>query len=150
MFLVDAPTQILLVEDNPVDILMIRECLKKWELKNDVYVVEDGEQALDFLNSRGRFVGSPKPDLVLLDLNLPKTAGSDVLLEISKNPKFASAIVVVVTSFDPIADLRVWKDLGAALCITKPWDYDEYFQVIKDIEKFWMTGDAIISQMGAP
>ena len=84
------PIQILLVEDNPLDILMISGCLRKWRIKNYLNVVEDGEEALDFLYSRDSFVGSPRPDLMLLDLNLPKTGGNEVLAEISKNPSLSN------------------------------------------------------------
>jgi len=133
------PIQILLVEDNPVDILMISECLRKWRIKNYLSVVQDGEQALDFLYSRGRFIGSPRPDLILLDLDLPKTDGNEVLFEISKNPDLSKIAVVVVTTFDPVADLGVWNDVGASLCITKPLDYAEYSRAISYIEELWTT-----------
>ncbi len=133
------PIQILLVEDNPLDILMISECLRKWTTKNYLNVVEDGEQALDFLYSRGNFVGSPRPDLMLLDLSLPNTGGSEVLAEINKNPNLSKIAIIVVTTFDPVADLGVWNDLGASLCITKPMDYAEYSQAISYIEELWNT-----------
>ena len=136
----DKRIQILLVEDNPLDILMIGECLKKWKIKNYLHVVQDGEQAIDFLNSRGAFIGAPLPDLMLLDLTLPKTGGGEVLSEISKNPDLAKIIIVIVTTFDPVADLDVWNDLGAKLCITKPLDYSEYFRAMGYIEEFWISG----------
>jgi len=135
------PIQILLVEDNPLDILMISECLRKWRTKNYLNVVQDGDQALDFLHSRGSFVGSPRPDLMLLDLNLPKTGGNEVLSEINGNPDLSDMTIVVVTTFDPVADLDVWNDLGASLCITKPMDYAEYFRAIRYIEELWITGN---------
>jgi CheY-like chemotaxis protein len=135
----DGPIQILLVEDNPMDVLMIRECLKKWRIKNYLHVVQDGEQALDFLCARGSFVGSPRPDLMLLDLNLPKTSGDEVLSEIKKNPDLSSITVVVVTTFDAVADRQVWNDLGAELCITKPLDFEEYHRAISYVEEFWIT-----------
>jgi len=135
----DKAIQILLVEDNPMDILMIRECLKKWKIKNYLHVVQDGEQALDFLFGRGSFDGSPRPDLMLLDLNLPKTSGEEVLSEIKKNPDLSSVTVVVVTTFDAVADRQVWNDLGAELCITKPLDFDEYHRAISYVEEFWIA-----------
>ncbi len=134
----DVAIQILLVEDNPMDVLMIRECLKKWGIKNYLHVVQDGEQALDFLHGRGSFEGSPRPDLVLLDLNLPKTSGDEVLSQIKQHPDLASIAVVVVTTFDAVADRQVWNDLGAELCITKPLDSDEYYRAISYIEEFWI------------
>ncbi len=135
-----APIQILLVEDDPMDILMIRKCLKKWKIKNYLHVVEDGEAALDFLYSRGSFAGSPRPDLMLLDLNLPKTGGNELLSEINKNPDLSKITVVIVTTFDPVADQEVWNNLGASLCITKPLDYSEYFKAISFVEEFWISG----------
>jgi CheY-like chemotaxis protein len=135
----DRTIQILLVEDNPMDVLMIRECLKKWRVKNYLHVAQDGEQALDFLFGRGGFDGSPRPDLMLLDLNLPKTSGDEVLSEIKKNPDLSSITVVVVTTFDAVADRQVWNDLGAQLCITKPLDFDEYYRAISYVEEFWIA-----------
>jgi CheY-like chemotaxis protein len=133
------PIQILLVEDNPLDILIISECLRKWRVKNHLNVVQDGKQAIDFLHSRGSFAGSPRPDLMLLDLNLPKTNGGDVLSAINRNPDLSDITIVVVTTFDPMTDLDVWNDLGASLCITKPVDYAEYFQAIRYIEELWIA-----------
>ncbi len=104
-----------------------------------MHVVQDGEQALDFLFARGSFVGSPRPDLMLLDLNLPKTSGEEVLSEIKKDPDLSSITVVVVTTFDAVADRQVWNDLGAELCITKPLDSDEYYRAINYIEEFWIA-----------
>ncbi len=135
----DEPIQILLVEDNPLDVLMIGECLRTWRTKNHLNVVQDGEQALDFLYSRGSFAGSPQPDLMLLDLNLPKTGGDEVLSAINMNPNLADMTIVVVTTFDPVADLDVWNDLGASLCITKPMDYAEYSRAVSYIEELWIT-----------
>ena len=131
------PIQILLVEDNPMDILMIRECLKKWSINNYLQVVQDGEQALDFVYSRGSFTESPRPDLILLDLGLPKTSGNEVLSEIQKDPVLSTIKVVVVTTFDAVADTKVWNDLGASLCITKPLDSEEYFQAMSYVEEWW-------------
>jgi two-component system, chemotaxis family, response regulator Rcp1 len=137
------PIQILLIEDNPPDIRMISECLREWRIKNHLYVVRDGNQALDFLHSRGNFVGSPRPDLMLLDLNLSKNGGNELLSTINKNPSLSNITIVVVTTFDPMVDLGVWNDLGASLCITKPLDYAEYFQAIKYIEELWITSNQV-------
>jgi CheY-like chemotaxis protein len=139
------PIQILLVEDNPMDILMIRECLKKWGIKNYLHVVEDGDQALDFIFTRGSFAESPRPDLILLDLDLPKTSGNEVLSEIKKDPRLSGIKVVVVTTFDAVADTEVWNDLGASLCITKPMDFNEYSQAMRSVEELCeQPGEAAI------
>ncbi len=105
-----------------------------------MHVVEDGEQALDFLFARGDFVGSPRPDLMLLDLNLPKSSGEEVLSGIKGNPYLSEMMIVVVTTFDAVADTQVWNDLGATLCITKPLDSNEYFRAISYIEELFITG----------
>jgi two-component system, chemotaxis family, response regulator Rcp1 len=131
------PIQVLLAEDNPLDILMISECLRKWSIKTCLNVVHDGKQALDFLHSRGSFVGERRPDLMFLNLSLPKSGGNEVLSAISKNPDLSDITIVVLTTFDPSADLEVWNDLGATLCITKPLNYSEYFQATRYIEELW-------------
>ena len=143
------PIQILLVEDNPLDILIIGECLKKWRIKNYLHVVQDGEQAIDFLHSHGGFIGAPRPDLMLLDLTLPKIGGNEVLYEISRNPDLSNITIVIVTTFDPVADLNVWNDLGAKLCITKPLDYSEYFRAMGYIEEFWISGCTSVCHLEA-
>ena len=109
-------------------------------------MVEDGVQALDFLYSRGSFVGSPRPGLMLLDLNLPVTDGNMVLAEINKNSDLSDMTIVVVTTFDPVADLEVWNDLGASLCITKPMDYAEYVRAISYVEELWITSNQAVKR----
>lgn len=130
---------ILLAEDNPMDILITRESLKNWKIKHRLYVVEDGEEALDFLYGRGDFAGAQRPDLILLDLNLPKRNGREVLSEIGQDPELSRITVVVVTTSDSEVDLQVCKDLGAKLCITKPYGYEEYVGAIGSIQEFWLN-----------
>ncbi len=130
--------QILLVEDNPVDVLITREALAGWHIQNNLYVVEDGQEALDFLYGRGDFAGVAQPDLILLDLNLPKKNGREVLAEIKQDPDRCDITVVVVTTSDSTTDVQTCRDLGAHLYITKPLDADEYLRAIHSIQEIWL------------
>jgi len=135
----DMTIEILLVEDNPIDILMTREALKNWTIKHRLHVVEDGEEALDFLFRRGRHGAAARPDLILLDLNLPKKSGTEVLSEIRQDPGLSTIALVVVTTSDAGSDLQVCHELGADLCITKPLDLEDYIAAIGSIEEFWFS-----------
>jgi CheY-like chemotaxis protein len=130
----NSPLQILLVEDNPTDVLVTRMALESWNIPNQITVLEDGEQALDFIYRRGDYKKAERPDLILLDLNLPKRSGIDVLSVIRQNPSLQSIIVVVVSTSDSTADIRLCNDLGAKLFIVKPIDYEEYIQAICSIQ----------------
>jgi CheY-like chemotaxis protein len=130
---------ILLVEDNPIDVLMTRQGLERWDIANCVYIVRDGQEALDFLFRRGKYVDSVKPDLVFLDLNLPKKNGKEVLSEISGDPDFSSVVVIVLTTSDTVIDVQTCRELGADLCISKPIDFDAYMEMILSVQEFWET-----------
>jgi CheY-like chemotaxis protein len=136
----DTTLRILLAEDNPMDILMTKESLKDWKIKSSLHVVEDGEEALDFLYGRGNYIGAARPDLVLLDLNLPKRNGQEVLSAIKQDPELSHIIVVVVTTSDSEADLQMCRDLGARLCVTKPCGLEEYVDAINSIQDLWRDG----------
>ncbi|MDQ7783449.1 MAG: response regulator [Desulfomonilaceae bacterium] len=127
---------ILLVEDNPMDILMTREALKDWKIEHRLHVVEDGEEALDFLFKRGPHGEAARPDLILLDLNLPRRSGFEVLSEIKSSPELSTITLVVVTTSDAAGDRRKCHELGAALYITKPLDFHEYIQALNSVETF--------------
>lgn len=127
--------QIMLAEDNPVDILITKEALKRWEIENDLHVVHDGAEALLYLRRRGIYEGAARPDLILLDLNLPKKNGVEVLSEIRKDPHLSNIIVVIVTTSDAVADVQKCYKLGAKLCISKPVDLEEYVAAIIAIQK---------------
>ncbi|AFM22953.1 response regulator [Desulfomonile tiedjei] len=128
---------ILLVEDNPIDVLMTRKALERWEIANCVNIVRDGQEALDFLFRRGKYVDSVKPDLVFLDLNLPKKNGKEVLFEISGDPNLSGTVKVVVTTSDILIDVQAWRELGADLCIVKPVDFDAYIEMILSVQDYW-------------
>lgn len=131
--------EILLVEDNPVDVLMAREALGDAKLNNRLHVVEDGEEAMDFLLRRDKHLDAPIPDLILLDLNLPKKSGREVLEEIKRTPALLHIPVVVLTTSEENRDILLTYDLHANCFITKPVDMEQFIQVVKSIEGFWFS-----------
>jgi CheY-like chemotaxis protein len=133
------PLNILLVEDNPMDVLMTTEALQYWRIKTQLHVVEDGEQALDFLYRRGDYRGAERPDLIFLDLNLPKLSGNEVLSLIKRDPDLSSIIVVIVTTADGTIDFHMCDNFDTKLFITKPVDYEEYVQAICSVQELWIT-----------
>lgn len=133
------PVEILLVEDNEGDVRLTREALREGHLRNRLHVVEDGEKALDFLFRRGDYADAPRPDLILLDLNLPRRDGREVLAEIKADASLKRIPVVVLTTSRAEEDLARSYDLHANCFITKPVDFDQFIQVVKTIENFWFT-----------
>ena len=131
--------EILLVEDNPGDVDLTKEALQEAKVRNRLHVVEDGAAALDFLYQRGAYAGVPRPDIILLDLNLPKKDGREVLAEVKADAKLADIPVVVLTTSDADEDvLRVYR-LRANCYITKPVDFGQFMRVVRSIEDFWLT-----------
>lgn len=133
------PVEILLVEDNEGDVRLTREALREGHLRNRLHVVEDGEKALDFLFRRGSYSDAPRPDLILLDLNLPRRDGREVLAEIKADASLKRIPVVVLTTSRAEEDLARSYDLHANCFITKPVAFDQFIQVVKTIENFWFT-----------
>jgi len=130
---------ILLVEDNPGDVRLTEEVLKEGKIKNTLNVVMDGEEALDYLFKRGKHTSAETPDIVLLDLNLPKIDGREVLEEIKKHPELKRIPVIVLTTSDAQADILKMYDNHANCYITKPVDFPQFINVVKSIEDFWLT-----------
>jgi CheY-like chemotaxis protein len=131
--------EILLVEDNPGDVRLTREALKEGQLTNNLHVVEDGEQAMQFLGCEAEYAQVPRPDLILLDLNLPRKDGREVLAEIKQDPKLQKIPVVVLTTSKAEEDVcRAYK-LNCNCYITKPADLGQFINVVRAIEHFWMT-----------
>ncbi len=128
---------VLLVEDNPADIRLMKEALRDRRFGNRLSVVTDGEQALDFLFRRGKFVDAPQPALVLLDLNLPKKNGREVLEIIKSDPGLRRIPVIVMTTSQLERDVHNAYDNHANAFITKPLDFDTLVKVIASIEEFW-------------
>ena len=131
--------EILLVEDNPGDVRLIKEALRDGKVWNNPHVVTDGEAALDFVYRRGPFGDAPRPDLVLLDLNLPKKDGREVLAVIKSDPDLKRIPVVVLTTSKEEEDVLRAYNLAANCYVTKPVEFDEFMKVIQAIEDFWLT-----------
>jgi two-component system, chemotaxis family, response regulator Rcp1 len=135
----DGSVEILLVEDNPADARLTREVFESGRLTTHLNVVADGEEALAFLRREGPFADSPRPKLVLLDLNLPRKDGREVLQELKSDPSLNRIPVIVLTTSAAEADILHSYDLQANCFITKPLDLDEFFDVVRAIEDFWLT-----------
>jgi chemotaxis family two-component system response regulator Rcp1 len=133
------PIEILLIEDNPGDIRLTQEALKEGKIRNDFFVVRDGVEALDFLFKRGQYKDAPRPDIILLDLNLPKKDGREVLEVIKADEKLRQIPVVILTTSKAEEDILRTYNLHANCFITKPVELEEFMHVVKTIEDFWLT-----------
>ena len=131
--------EILLVEDNPGDVRLTLEAFKDGKMHNDVHVVEDGEEAMAFLRRQGRHTGAPRPGLIMLDLNLPKMDGREVLREIKADVELRSIPVVVLTTSQAEKDIIQSYNLNANCYISKPVDFDQFLNVVRSIQDFWLT-----------
>ena len=136
---VGTPVEILLVEDNPGDVLLTREALKDNKLRVNLTVVADGEEAVACLQRRGRFAAAPRPDLILLDLNLPRKDGRQVLADIKADKRLESIPVVILTSSQAEEDVVKAYHLRANCYVQKPLDLDQFIKVVRSIENFWFT-----------
>lgn len=131
--------EVLLVEDNPGDVRLTKEALKEGRILNNVAVVGDGMEALSFLQRQGKYADVIQPDLILLDLNLPKKDGREVLAEIKADPNLRRIPVVVLTTSSSEEDIVKTYDLHANCYVTKPVDLEQFMRVVKSIEDFWVT-----------
>ena len=130
---------ILLVEDNSGDARLAQEALKESKIKNQLYIINDGMAATDFLFKRNDYKDAPRPDLIILDLNLPKKDGREVLAEIKADEDLKRIPVVILTISKAEEDILKTYNLHANCYITKPLDFDKFIEVIKSIEDFWLT-----------
>ncbi|WP_097885484.1 response regulator [Streptomyces sp. st140] len=133
------PIEVLLVEDDPGDELMTREAFEDNKIRNTLHVVRDGQEALDFLYRRGEYAEAPRPDLVLLDLNLPKYDGRQVLEQIKSDPELALIPVVVLTTSSAEEDILRSYKLHANAYVTKPVDLDQFIAAVRQIDEFFVT-----------
>ena len=133
------PIDILLVEDNPGDADLAREALEDTKLHNRLHVVDDGEKALAFLRRQGAYAGAPRPDLILLDLNLPRKDGREVLAEIKSDDHLKRIPVVILTTSRAEEDVLKTYNLHANCYISKPIDLNQFMRVVKSIEDFWLS-----------
>jgi len=131
--------QILLVEDDPGDVLITREAFADNKVRNQLSVVSDGEAALAFLRREENYANAPRPDLILLDLNLPRKAGHEVLAEIKSDVDLQRIPVVVLTTSDAEEDILRSYDLHANAYVTKPVDFDCFLNVVRQIDEFFVT-----------
>lgn len=133
------PANFLLVEDNPGDVRLTQEALKSHKVKNNLHVVNDGEEAMAFLRKQGRYKDAPRPDIILLDLNLPKKDGREVLAEIKSEPGLKTIPVVIISSSEAEQDIIKSYDLNANCYVTKPVNFDRFIKVVQSINDFWLT-----------
>jgi len=131
--------EILLVEDNVEEAEMTMEALRDGRVRNRMHWVEDGEEAMEFLRRKGRFATAPRPDLILLDLRLPRMSGHEVLAEVKQNPLWRRIPVVIMTSSDDEKDVLSAYDRHANCYITKPVNMDKFMAAVRSIEDFWLT-----------
>ena len=136
---IERPIEILLVEDNPGDVRLTQEAFKEGKVSNQLRVVGDGIQAMEFLRREGVYADAPRPDIILLDLNLPKKDGREVLAEIRADAKLKRLPVVVLTTSEADQDILKVYDLNANCYITKPVDLDEFIKIVASIQDFWLT-----------
>jgi len=133
------PIEILLVEDNPADVRLTVEILKETKVRNNLTVAGDGNEALELLRRTGRYTHAVRPDLILLDLNLPKKDGKQVLAEIKADPVLKRIPVVILTSSKAEEDVVKSYNLYANCYVTKPVDLEQFVKVVKSVEDFWLT-----------
>ena len=131
--------RILLVEDNPADAGLVQEAFKDAKVQCDLQIAEDGSKALNFLRRQGDFVNAGRPDLVLLDLNLPKKDGREVLRDIKADPALTEIPVIVLTTSDDEGDVHRAYRLHANCYMTKPLDFEDFIRKVRSIEDFWLT-----------
>ncbi len=133
------PVEILLVEDNPGDMRLTMEALKEGKVYNNLHWMRDGVEALEFLERRGRHAAAPRPDIILLDLNLPRVDGREVLARIKGNERLRPIPVVILTTSKAEEDVLKSYDLHANCYVTKPVDLEKFIVVVKSIDQFWLT-----------
>jgi CheY-like chemotaxis protein len=134
-----AHVEVLLVEDDVGDVVMTREALEEGKVLNRLHVVGDGVEALEFLRREGRFADAPRPDLILLDLNLPRRDGRQVLAEVKGDPELRRIPIVVLTTSEAEEDILRSYDLHANAYVTKPVDFDRFVAVIQQIDDFFIS-----------
>jgi CheY-like chemotaxis protein len=133
------PIEVLLVEDDPGDVLLIREAFEDNKVANRLHVVSDGVEALDFMRRTGVHAEAPRPDLVLLDLNLPRKDGREVLAEVKKDASLRTIPVVVLTTSSAEEDVLRSYNLHANAYVTKPVDFDRFIGVVRQIDQFFVS-----------
>lgn len=144
---IERPVEILLVEDNEADIRLTVEGIKEAKIHNNLHITRDGDEAMDFLLNRGNHKDAVTPDLILLDLNLPKKDGREVLKEIKNDAELAHIPVVILTTSEAEKDIVKSYRLHANCYVTKPMGLDQFVEVIRVIENFWFSIVKLPSEM---
>src|SRR5476651_266544 len=134
-----APVEILLVEDNPADVRLTKEALKEGKVYSNLHWAKDGVEALEFLRHQGKFTDAPRPNIILLDLNLPKKDGREVLSEIKNDDSLKRIPVVILTTSKAEEDVLRSYNLHANCYVTKPVDLEKFIVVVQSIDMFWLT-----------
>lgn len=135
----ERPMEILLVDDNPGDVRLTAEALKDGEVENRLHTAKDGMEAIAFLRRKGRYTDAPRPDLILLDLNMPRMNGRQVLAEIKEDSALRHIPVVILTGSREMDDIVNTYDLHANCYVTKPIDFEQFTTMVKSITDFWLT-----------
>ncbi|HEX7219887.1 MAG TPA: response regulator [Burkholderiales bacterium] len=135
----NGPIEILLVEDNPGDVRLTKEALKEGKVYSNLHTVKDGVEAMEYLRREGKYKDVPRPDIILLDLNLPRKDGREVLEEIKRDEKLKRIPVVVLTTSKAEEDVLRTYNLHANCYVTKPVDLEKFMVVVKTIDSFWLT-----------
>ena len=133
------PIEILLIEDSPSDAALTIEALQEGKIANNLNRAADGVEALAYLKQQGKFAESPRPDLIMLDLNLPKKDGREILRELKTDPSFKLIPIIVLTTSRADKDVLQSYELNANCYITKPVDFQQFIEVVKSIERFWLS-----------
>ncbi len=140
------PVHILLAEDNPADVRLIREVMRDSKILNELHVVPDGVEAMAFLRHEGKYDGKPRPNLIFLDLNMPRKDGREVLRELKSDPDLRRIPVVVMTSSQAEEDIVRAYNEHANCYVRKPVDFSQFHQVVKQIENFWFAAVVLPSR----
>ena len=133
----DNPAEVLLAEDNPGDVVLTKKALKQGKLANNLHVVADGVEAMRYLRQEAEYADAPRPDLILLDLNMPRKDGKEVLADIDEEDELSRIPVVVLTSSESEADIARSYELSANAYLTKPVDFDGFVEIVNRLEGFW-------------
>ncbi|AQL41382.1 two-component system response regulator [Halorientalis sp. IM1011] len=133
------PIEVLLAEDNPGDVKLTQKAFEQGNVMNNLHVVNDGIEAMQYLRQENEYADSPRPDLILLDLNMPRKDGKEVLKDIKDDPELKRIPVVILTSSEAEEDIVSSYDLHANAYLTKPVDFDGFLEVVNTIEDFWLT-----------
>ncbi len=144
------PVEILLIEDNPVDIRMTQEAFRDYRVANNLHSVTDGEAGMDFIYQRGQYKDAPRPDLILLDLNLPKKGGREILEEVKADDHLRSIPIVILTTSELDEDIMGSYCHQANAFITKPIDFDDFVTMMRTIGDFWLTFVKLPSSYSSP